>query len=218
MVDMRGRISMKIIDQTTWNRKEIFDTFSHIDYPFYSVTIPMDVTNVKTLAKQESLSFYHLMIWVCSKAIQTVPEFQMRIRGNDVVLLDTTHPSFTSMKKGCESFQIINMPWNRDYASFCLEAKKRSETQQYFLNTEEETDHYIYFSCTPWFDFTSLSNEHNFDKDDSIPRLAWGKYYEENNRLMVHLSIEVNHRLIDGFHIGKLKEAIDQEIDNLRNV
>lgn len=72
------------------------------------------------------------------------------------------------------------------------------------------------FSCLPWFDFTALTNEHRLDRDDTVPRLAWGKYFTENGRLMVHLSVEVNHRLLDGRHIGALKERLDDEIATLR--
>ena len=96
-----------------------------------------------------------------------------------------------------------------------MKAQRKSTEQTSFIDDEAETDALIYFSCTPWFDFTTLTNEHNFNKDDTIPRLAWGKYYEENERLWVHMSIEVNHRTIDGFHIGKLKDAIDREINEL---
>ena len=46
--------------------------------------------------------------------------------------------------------------------------------------------------------------------------LIIGKYFEENGRLWVHMSVEVNHRTIDGIHIGKLKAAIDQEINGLQ--
>ncbi|HJG28178.1 MAG TPA: hypothetical protein K8V20_05995 [Subdoligranulum variabile] len=70
----------------------------------------------------------------------------------------------------------------------------------------------MYFSCTPWFDFTALTNEHALDKDDTVPRLAWGRWYEEKGRWWVHLSVEVNHRLVDGLHIGQMKEALDAEI------
>lgn len=43
---------MHFIGQKNWNRKEIYDNFSKLDYPFYSVTIPIDVTNVKKLSKK----------------------------------------------------------------------------------------------------------------------------------------------------------------------
>ena len=206
---------MEIINKETWNRKDIFDMCSSVDYPFYSVTIPVDVTNVRTISRQKGLSFYYLLIWVCTKAINSVPEFRIRIRGEQVVRLDQTNPSFTNMKKGSDHFQIITMPWEDDYQSFCHNAKKKSEAQLQFMIPSEETDGLIFFSCTPWFDFTAYTNEHNFNKDDTVPRLAWGKYYEEQQRLFVHMAIEVNHRTIDGYHIGKFKEAVDKEISSL---
>ena len=206
---------MKVIDQNTWDRKEIFDLFSAADYPFYSITILVDVTKVKEVSKNKGISFYYLMIWVCTKAVNSVPNFLLRVRDGQVVMLDQTNPSFTYLKKGSELFQIITMPWEEDYMEFCRHAKERSEAQTGFLDQEKETDELIYFSCTPWFDFTALTNEHKLDKDDTVPHLAWGRYYEEKGRLMVHLSVEVNHRTVDGFHIGKLKERIDREIDAL---
>ena len=206
---------MDVIDKAIWERREIYEMFSKIDYPFYSVTIPIDVTKVKSISKSKGISFYFLMIWLCTKAINSVSEFRLRIRGEQLMLLPQTNPSFTYMPRNSERFQIVTMPWEEDYDTFCMKAQRKSTEQTSFIDDEAETDALIYFSCTPWFDFTTLTNEHNFNKDDTIPRLAWGKYYEENERLWVHMSIEVNHRTIDGFHIGKLKDAIDREINEL---
>lgn len=206
------RDEIETIDQATWCRREAFELFSGVDYPFYSVTIPLDVTGVKAMSKQSGLSFYYLMIWVCTKAVNSVREFRMRVRGERVVLLERTDPSFTDLQQNAEQFHIVTMPWEEDAASFCRNAKARSAAQTRFVEQEKETDGLIYISCMPWFDFVSLTNERNFDKDDTVPRIAWGKYYEENGRLWVHLSIDVNHRLIDGVHIARLKEAIDAEI------
>ena len=203
---------MQILDKETWPRKEIYEFFSRIDYPFYSVTLPLDVTNVRAFARAQGLSFYHLLIWACTKALNRLPAFRLRIRGEDLVLLDGADPSFTSMRPGEEVFQIITLPWEADPRAFCAHAGEKAARQATLLDQAAETDELIYFSCIPWFDFTALTNEHNFDRDDSVPRLAWGKYYEEGGRLWVHLSVEVNHRLIDGVHLGQLKQALDEEI------
>ena len=203
---------MQILDKETWPRKEIYEFFSRIDYPFYSVTLSLDVTNVRAFARAQGLSFYHLLIWACTKALNRLPAFRLRIRGEDLVLLDGADPSFTSMRPGEEVFQIITLPWEADPRAFCAHAGEKAARQATLLDQAAETDELIYFSCIPWFDFTALTNEHNFDRDDSVPRLAWGKYYEEGGRLWVHLSVEVNHRLIDGVHLGQLKQALDEEI------
>ncbi len=206
---------MERLDQAKWARREIYEMFSKMDYPFYSVTIPVDVTEIKRLSKARGVSFYMLMVWVCTKALNSVPEFRIRIRGDELVVLDQANPSFTYMPKGSEVFKIVTLPWEPEWESFCRNAQEQSEQQTCFIRSGEETDSLIYFSCTPWFDFTALTNEHNFDKDDTVPRLAWGKYFQENGRLWVHLSVEVNHRTIDGFHIGALKAILDREIQHL---
>lgn len=206
---------MEKINIETWKRREIYELFSKTDYPFYSVTIPVDVTQVKAASVDRKLSFYHLMIWVCTKAVNSVPALNMRIRNNEVYRLNQTHPSFTSMQKGDEHFVIISMPWAENPEDFCKEAERRAMEQKTLFSGSGNTEESIYFSCAPWFDFTALTNEHNFDKDDTIPRIAWGKYYKENDRLMVHISIDVNHRTVDGIHLGQFKEALDKEISLL---
>lgn len=203
---------MEHIDLNTWPRREAFALFSHADWPFYSITLPLEVTRVKAVSRERGLSFYHLMIWLCTKALNSVPDFRLRIRGDEVVRLDRTDPSFTTLRPGAEVFQIITMPWEADPAAFCAHAKERCENQTTFFDQDAETDALIYFSCAPWFDFTALTNERSSSRDDTIPRLAWGRYYEDRGGLWVHLSIDVNHRTIDGLHIGRFREALDREI------
>jgi len=208
---------MEVIDLAVWERRQIFETFSRCGWPFYSLTIPVDVTAVRAASKAGGLSFYYTMVWLCVKAVNAVPEFRLRIRSGQVVRLDWTEPSFTVLKPDSESFQIVTMPWQEDLAAFCARAKERAARQSAFLNQSNESDGLIYLSCTPWFDFTALTNERSLDPDDTIPRLAWGRYYEDRGRLWIHLSIDVNHRTIDGLHIGQLKAALDREIAGLED-
>lgn len=212
----RGGGALQIVDMETWERREAYEFFSRMEYPFYSVTIPVDVTNVKAVSSRAGVSFYHLMIWVCTKAVNAVPAFRLRVRDGQVVRLAHTEPSFTSLRGGSEQFQIITIPWEEDWVAFCGRAAEVSGAQTAFITPASADDGLIYFSCLPWFDFTALTNEHRLDRDDTVPRLAWGKYFTENGRLMVHLSVEVNHRLLDGRHIGALKERLDDEIATLR--
>ena len=64
-------------------------------------------------------------------------------------------------------------------------------------------------------DVTGLTNERNLDPDDAIPRIAWGKYIDIDGRKHLHISLEVNHRFIDGVHIGKFNEALCRLIEAL---
>ena len=61
-------------------------------------------------------------------------------------------------------------------------------------------------------ELTALTNERNFDPDDTVPRIAWGKYRDEDGVKRLQMSLELNHRFMDGIHIGKLYETLCRKI------
>lgn len=207
---------MRPIDYENWPRREIFEFFSAISQPFYSVTFRIDVTRLYDHVKPRGLSFYYALIWLCTRAMNSVGAFRVAIEGGKPVLLDKRAPSFTDMKKGAESFHIVTMPAEMGtLEEFCRAAAEKSRSQQSFIDPAAESRELIYFSCLPWVDITALTNERDFDKDDSTPRVAWGRYVEENGRKTLGLSLEVNHRLIDGLHIGRFAQELERLISEL---
>ncbi len=206
---------MRKIDLNTWPRRDIFDFFSKISNPFYSVTFNVDVTEAYAYAKRSGVSFYYAMVYLVTKAINSVEAFRYAIVDGELVLLDERSPSFTDLKKGSESFHIVTMPCEGDIAEFCHEAKRRSAEQTTFLPVDEESADLIYFSCLPWVELTALTNERDFDPDDAIPRISWGKFHERDGRKILGMSLELNHRFTDGVHIGKFAETLENLISEL---
>ncbi|MBR3346424.1 MAG: hypothetical protein IKG37_05035, partial [Solobacterium sp.] len=98
---------------------------------------------------------------------------------------------------------------------FCKAAAEITSAQECFLVESKESDQLIFISCLPWIDVTGLTNEGMTDPSDSIPRITWGKYEEENGRLVLGMSLEVNHRLIDGVHIGEFYRNFRNVLENL---
>ena len=202
-----------------WPRREIFDFFSGTSNPFYMVTFRQDVTGVYDYVKARGLSFYYAMVYLCTQVLNGVEAFRYTIRDGEVYILDERAPSFTDLKKGSESFRIVTMPCRGDIDEFCRAAKERSAAQTRFLDPDQETDELIYISCLPWVDMTAATNERDMDapgaRDDSIPRVTWGRYTRVGGRLELGISIEVNHRLIDGVHIGRFAEELTRRINEL---
>lgn len=206
---------MRKIDPNTWSRREIFDFFSKISNPFYSVTFNVDVTEVYAYAKRSGLSFYYALVYLVTKAVNSVEAFRHGIVDGELVLFDERSPSFTDLKKGSESFHIVTMPCEGNIAEFCQDAKRRSAEQTTFLSTDKESTDLIYFSCLPWVELTALTNERDFDPDDAIPRISWGKFHEQDGRKILGMSLELNHRFTDGVHIGKFADALQNLIKQL---
>lgn len=206
---------MRKIDPNTWSRREIFDFFSKISNPFYSVTFNVDVTEAYAYAKRSGLSFYYALVYLVTKAVNSVEAFRYGIVDGELVLFDERSPSFTDLKKGSESFHIVTMPCEGNIAEFCQDAKRRSAEQTTFLSTDKESADLIYFSCLPWVELTALTNERDFDPDDAIPRISWGKFHERDGRKILGMSLELNHRFTDGVHIGKFADALKNLIEQL---
>ena len=207
---------MEFINVETWPRREVFQHFSSVSDPFYAVCFEEDVTEVYRYVKLRGLSFYLGMVWLCNEAINDVENFRYAIRDGCVALLDRREPSFTDMHPGSEIFHIVTLPAGPSLDVFCRAAAEKSRAQKVFLDQESETDDLVYFSCTPGLALTALTNE--FDRadphmrDDTVPRVAWGRFAERDGHKYLTLCLEVNHRFIDGLHVTRFAQALERRI------
>lgn len=208
---------MKEINLETWNRKEHFKFFSQIVFPFYSISSTIDVTKFYAYVKERNISFYYGMIFLCAKVMNQIDAFRYRIREGKVYLIDEMIPSFTDLKAGSELFQITNVMLTDTMSTYSQACKKAVSSQKtYFPSPEDEMrDDFIYFSSVPWISFTSVTHEMDINKDDSIPRITFGKYEKTNIKISMPISLQCNHRLVDGLHVGQFIKALVAVIKDL---
>ncbi|MBR3356412.1 MAG: hypothetical protein IKG46_00985 [Solobacterium sp.] len=196
------------IDYETWPRKELYEHFKMTPKPFWSVVYEEDVTEVLAYAKEMHISFYYAMIHTVSRALNSVREFRYAVRADGIYELEERLPSFTVMDSGSEQFRIITAGClGNDLPSFAAHAESLAASQKEFIRYDKETDALIFISCLPWIRVTGLTNEGLTDPCDSIPRISWGRYETKDGRTTLSMCFEVNHRLIDGYHIGQFHEA-----------
>lgn len=207
---------MKYIDFNTWERKEHYNFFEKVDNPQFNICINLDVTNFLKFVKENKLSFYYSMIYASTYVMNSIEDFRYKIRDGRIILHDELKPSFTDMKKGDRLFKIVTSSLDTNIINFSVKARGISNAQEdYFPVCDFEQDELIYFSCLPWISFTSLSNEIVMNKEDSIPRISFGKYFEQNNKILLPYSIQVNHMLLDGIHVGEYINKLQQYINEL---
>lgn len=206
------------IELSDYPKLEAFKFFSKMSYPFYAVSFNQDVTKLYNYVKKRGLSFYCSLVYLCAEALNSVEDFLLTVNGDEMYKIDKRIPSFTDMNDGNENFHIVTMPLTDDLDDFVVKAKQKSQNQTYFLSEEEETDELIYFSCLPWLDTTAITNERDLTgnyKDDFIPRVMWGRFTEAGGKKTLNISVEVNHRLIDGYDLGKFALKLTELINSL---
>jgi chloramphenicol O-acetyltransferase type A len=72
-------------------------------------------------------------------------------------------------------------------------------------------------SFIPWVSFSSFKHARNNKLElNGIPKFVIGKYVKEDEIIKMPFSIEVHHALMDGLHVEKLLEILQDKIDKLK--
>ena len=208
---------MELVDLEDWPRKAHFQFFSGLAFPFYNVTSTLDVTGFYPWVKERRLSFYHSLIYATMAVMNGLPDYLYKIRGEQVVKHEKLDPSFVVLDQEAHLLKIVNASFGGTLEEFCAQCAQREAAQTAFFPSPEDEgrDDLVYFSCLPWFSFTSLTNEMDLNPDDSIPRITWGKYEMRAGRLTLPYAVQLNHRLLDGWHLSQLVGGVQNFLDCL---
>ena len=202
------------IDLASWDRRTHYEMYRASELPHFSLTASLTVTRLLGAARDRKLSLFNAMLFCVMQAANAIPEFRTRFRGQTVVMHDIIHPSFTVPIEG-ERFAFCHAGYHEDWLTFDATCRAAIETasKQATLDSETEgEDQWIYLSCLPWLDFTSMTHPLQ-DKDDCIPRIAWGKIVEEEGRARVSANLQAHHAIMDGLHAARFFEELQKNID-----
>lgn len=205
------------IDIQNWERREIYDNFSKISFPFYVVSFNVEIHNLYNFSKSNHIGIYHAMIWCITKAINSIPAFRQRIINNEIIQYSETYPSYTFLKENDTAFKVCTLKCNDNILEFDREAKiaEANQTSMYGdYNLPNEA--LFYLTCLPWIETSGISSERDINKDDCISRISWGKFHKNSDGTITqNISVDTNHRLIDGYHIGLFGQKLQEIINNL---
>ena len=211
---------MKEIDVSKWKRKTPYECFSKYSNPVFSMTVRLDVTDLVQLSKRTKTSFFANFLFVVTKCLNSIEDFRLRITDDKVVVYDVITPSYIIMNDN--GVIVTNQTeFTEDYKEFYqrvrndIEEAKQNLGQKSF-NKQGQND-VFYISCVRWVDFVGLNNPYNIPdaSQTSIPRIAWGKYVEENGRLKMSLDISAHHALMDGFELSQGFISIQNALSNI---
>ena len=205
---------MRTIDLSTWPRRKHFEVYNAFDYPHFNLCANVEITALRAFVKQRSLSLNITLVYLYVRVANAIPEFRYRIRDGQVVEHDVVHPSTTVLTAG-DLFSFCAIPYVEDYAAFAMQAAAAIERvkQQPTLEDDPGRDDLLYMTGIPWVSFTGLMHPIHLHPIDSVPRIAWGKFFTDGNALKMPLSVQVHHALMDGVHIGRYYAQVQEYLD-----
>ena len=202
----------RYIDMETWERRDAYRLFSRGYLPFFSVTTPVDVTELTRFTKKEGLSFYRAMVYNVTRAMNELEPFRLRIRPEGIAVCESVSPSYTTAGEG-GTFGICGVQYlaGESMADFCRRALETERRQaERMVVEDDERDDLIFLSSVPWFVTAAVTQELPLDPNDSFPRVLWDRIHEEKGRKLVNLTLQLNHRLLDGGHVRALLLRLEE--------
>ena len=209
---------MRTIDRQSWERSYHFDIFKNWDYPQFSMCANVDLSVYYPYLKRHEISFNIATVYTISRAANEIPEFRQRIRDGDVVEHDLVHPASTILIDK-DLFTFCHFDYCEDFSSFNGHAKERIAfyKTQPTLEDEPGRDDYLFMTAIPWVSFTSFMHPLSFPVD-SVPRFAWGKFFKQGEKLLMPLSVQGHHALMDGVHMGGYYGLIQEYLNEPEKV
>lgn len=208
---------MKKIDLEKWHRSKHFNFYKSFDHPHFSLTANVDITELYLWVKKEKLSFFATMLYYVMKTVNQIPEFKYRIRLKEVVEHDLIHPSYTVLvEDDLFCFVTTDFHENRDVFMKNVDNDIDYAKIHSILEDVPGKDDLIYISAIPWVTFTALTHPFDTKKPDSIPRISWGKFFKQDSRILIPVSLSAHHALCDGVHVGKFFKLLEDSIIRIK--
>jgi chloramphenicol O-acetyltransferase type A len=205
---------MRIIDLQTWPRRKHFEIYNAFDYPHFNLCANINITALQAVVRQRALSLNITLVYLFARVANAIPEFRYRIRDGQVVEHAVVHPSTTILTEG-DLFSFCTIPYVDDYAPFAQQAAAiiAQMQQQPRLEDEPGQDDLLFMTSIPWVSFTSIQHPIHLHPIDSVPRIAWGKFFAEGGAVKMPLSVQAHHALLDGVHVGRYYTQVQDYLD-----
>jgi len=202
----------KYLDVATWGRRHLFEFFRHYANPYFNICAQLDITRLlEILRTRPEISTSLTYLYFALRAANEVEPFRYRLRGDKVLIHDVIHGG-TIVLLPNESFNFAYFDYEQNFGKFIGAAQIATQEAQRdgALFTPNPGDDRIHFSILPWISFTSFSHARNLGLEDSVPKIAFGKFITESEQTLLPISVEVHHALMDGLHVGRFLSRLQE--------
>ena len=213
-------MNYRIIDKETYYRKGVFRHFSEDCKCSTSMTARIDVTDLVEYSWKNGSKFYINFLYVLSKVMNSRDDYKMGYlwQTDELICYDTINPTQYVFHEDTETCTPVYTEYDEDYDRFYAAAlndlEEGKKTREYLLDAENHPN-WFDASYISWLSYDSL----NIELPDGYlyfqPIVNWGRYREENGRLVMPVSVRMNHAIADGFLIANVFRLLEKEITAL---
>lgn len=205
-------------------RRDRFEFFDSFENPLVNITFKLETINFLDFCKTKGYPSFHFFLFHLFEALKENDHFKYRIYDGEVIKIEEYTGSYTviNQDENLNFTRFENTPNLEEFIKRSLAAGAEATSTRELIHTGAELDlrtlkNYIFITCIPWLDFTSIQHPVFKAKSSDIPSIAWGKYTKTAEGLSIPFSVQAHHGFIDGLHIYKLAQSIQDKIKQTVN-
>ena len=206
----------RYLDIETWSRRHLFGLFKGYDDPSFNICADVDATRLIDFARTRNLSFFVTYHFLSTKTANEIEPFRYRLHDERVLVHERVDAGAVLLLED-ESFTFVYFDFTEGFRAFhdaAVATIERARGDAPPLDAREDRDDLIYHSVIPWVSFTSISHARDSRRQNGIPKISFGKYRDVGGRVLMPVSVEVHHALMDGLHVGRYFERLQSYFDD----
>jgi len=190
----------------------MFYYFSKMAPTGFSVTVNIDVTELRHAAKEAGVKFFPTYLWLVTKNLNRQIEFKVAEKEGVLGYYDTLTPLYPAFHEDDHTFSLMWTEYSESFSDFYrlyLDNQSRFGNVRGVLSqpqTPPPPNAYT-VSCIPWFSFSHVA-VHSYEKNKPFyfPTVEAGKLFEQGGREFMPLSLTCHHASTDGYHVHRFLE------------
>lgn len=208
----------RVIDKESYYRRGVFRHFTEDCKCSTSMTARVDVTELSAYSKRTGTKFSLNFLYLLSRTLNARDDYRMGYlwQTDELICYDVIHPTQYVFHEDTETCTPVYTEYCPDYERFYAGALRDLEaarqTRDYRLDAAGHPN-WFDASYIPWLSYDALHIELPDGYLYFAPIVNWGRYREENGRLMLPLTVRLNHAIADGYLVAKVFLLLRQEID-----
>lgn len=211
-------MNYKVIDKDSYYRKGVFRHFSEDCKCSTSMTARIDVTALAEHSQRTGTKFYLNVLYLLSKVLNSREDYRMGYlwQTEELICYDVIHPTQYVFHEDTETCTPVYTEYDPDYERFYAGAlrdlERAKQTRDYALDAAHHPN-WFDASYISWLSYDSLNVELPDGYLYFAPIVNWGRYREENGRLLMPVSVRLNHAIADGYLLANVFRLLQKEIE-----
>lgn len=205
------------IDLQVWPRGQMFYYFSKMAPTGYSLTVNIDVTELRQTVKNAGIKFFPAYLWLVTKNLNRQTEFKVAEKDGVLGYYDTLTPLYASFHEDDKTFSLMWTPYSESFPEFYKEylnnQKLCGRTHGVLAQPQTPPPSNAYtVSCLPWVQFEHFAVHSYENKPYYFPSVEAGRFFEKDGRTFMPLSMTCHHVTTDGWHVSVFLENLKKDM------